>query len=437
MGASVDRQSRSQLRMLFSWVCLVGLLLLVGLQVFRLVEDRDLFPPRDFIEYWAAGRLTLAGENPYDAGLMLAMERTAQPEQGEAIMMWNPPWTLTYVLPYSLLEWRVGQLVWLFVQLGMVLGSVSWLWMVAGGNRRQWWVGLLLAGSFAPTYIVLLYGQISVLLLLGAVGFLACLKDERPYCAGVMTIFMAVKPHLFVLFWLSLGYWIVAKGKWRVLWGGVSIGLVTTLVPMLWNPSVVMQYVEELVHRPPSQWKTPTLGSLLRMMFGVEYFRLQFVGLFLGLLWLVWYGNRMRQHGGEWDWNVQLPRLMLVSYLLAPYGVWPFDLVALLCPVVMLATRLLHEGNRLRMRWAVCAYVVINLVAFAINLIEVSAFWYVWMAPSLLILYFLLESSLDSKRALQENKRPPVLVGHLNRDDDPVSHESGASVSVTPGAGKC
>jgi hypothetical protein len=35
-----------------------------------------------------------------------------------------------------------------------------------------------------------------------------------------------------------------------------------------------------------------------------------------------------------WDWRTELPRLVMASALLAPYGAWIFDLAVLLVPVV-------------------------------------------------------------------------------------------------------
>src|SRR5438477_8868221 len=69
-------------------------------------------PLYDFVEYWAAGRLTLQGENPYDIERMEQMQREAG-RSDEGILMWNPPWTLPLVLPLGLLDVRTAHLVWL------------------------------------------------------------------------------------------------------------------------------------------------------------------------------------------------------------------------------------------------------------------------------------------------------------------------------------
>jgi hypothetical protein len=76
------------------------LLLLAGAGVLiffatRLTESPGFHVPKDFPEYWAAGRLNLRGEDPYDSEKLLAEQRLNDPERNEALMMWNPPPALT------------------------------------------------------------------------------------------------------------------------------------------------------------------------------------------------------------------------------------------------------------------------------------------------------------------------------------------------------
>src|SRR5262245_49181836 len=69
-------------------------------------------PLHDFVEYWAAGRLLLGGQNPYDADLVHELERQVG-RTDEGILMWNPPWSLPLVLPLGLMGVRTAHLVWL------------------------------------------------------------------------------------------------------------------------------------------------------------------------------------------------------------------------------------------------------------------------------------------------------------------------------------
>src|SRR6516225_1756009 len=105
---SQPKASPLRLTLMGAVLVLAGLLLIQ--QLGRLLNDRSIMPPDDFVEYWAAGRLNAHGQDPYDAANLLPLEkvagRTSFPEDSTggdaAIMMWNPPWTLTFVMPLGL-----------------------------------------------------------------------------------------------------------------------------------------------------------------------------------------------------------------------------------------------------------------------------------------------------------------------------------------------
>ena len=80
----------------------VAAVLLAG-QVRQLLADPTVWPPDDFVEYWAAGRLNAVGENPYDPSILHQCERLVSPHLTEAIMMWNPPWSLSIAMPFGFL----------------------------------------------------------------------------------------------------------------------------------------------------------------------------------------------------------------------------------------------------------------------------------------------------------------------------------------------
>ena len=80
----------------------------IGWKVSHLLADPSIFPPDDFVEYWAAGRLNATGQNPYDGELLLPLEREAGRDTDEPIMMWNPPWTLTLVMPFGAMGFRAA-----------------------------------------------------------------------------------------------------------------------------------------------------------------------------------------------------------------------------------------------------------------------------------------------------------------------------------------
>ena len=126
----------------------------------------------------------------------------------------------------------------------------------------------------------------------------------------------------------------------------------------------------------------PTLGSLLRLAFGEGMFGLQFIPVFAGL---AWFGRYWSRYERRWEWSEQLPLLLLVSFLTAPYGAWPFDMVLLLPAAVWLVLRV-----RGPMRGPVMVgLLAVNVGCLVLNVLRISSFWFIWVAPAMLLLYTL------------------------------------------------
>src|SRR5262245_42374261 len=141
-------------RRVFVFAALVAVVALLVLQFRSLLADPTVLPPDDFVDYWAAGRLNANGENPYDPDTLLPLERSIGRDTDEAIMMWNPPWTLALVMPFGLMDGRAAQLLWLlcgFVFIGL---GADWLWRIYDGPIEKRWVAWLLAFTFLPTFFV-------------------------------------------------------------------------------------------------------------------------------------------------------------------------------------------------------------------------------------------------------------------------------------------
>jgi hypothetical protein len=345
-------------------------------QVHRLLQDSSLWPPDDFIEYWAAARLTLQNENPYDPEKLLPLQVAAGRDTEQAVMMWNPPWTLAVVLPLGLFSAREAQLLWLLANFAAVIYCGDRLWLLFGGSRHYRWMGWGLAFGFLPTLFALQSGQIGPMLLLGAVLFLECERRGWPALAGAATLLLAVKPHLAYLVWVAILLDAVARRRGGMILGGLAAGIIATLVPLAFNPHVLSQYADAMGNRPPSQWISPTMGGALRFAVHGEYFKMQFLPVLFGLAWFTWHWRNTKR---RWNWTEQLPLLLLVSFATAPYGAWPFDMVLLLPAVVRLVL--------LRRIGTIVALAAVNLGCLAMNLAGAWSFDFIWVSPTILLIY--------------------------------------------------
>lgn len=128
------RSSRTRLlslaRRLVIWLALLLALILLANRLVTATVDQPFgfIGSNDFVEYWAAGRLLLAGENPYDPEALLAVERAVGWPKTKPLMMWNPPWTLLLVAPFALLPFKVGVLAWLLTNIVLLMACSVILW---------------------------------------------------------------------------------------------------------------------------------------------------------------------------------------------------------------------------------------------------------------------------------------------------------------------
>jgi hypothetical protein len=401
--------TNSPLRRYLAWLGLAIFLLVLSLE---LSQAPALLPYEDFSEYWAAGRLNLRGDDPYDRDLVYRLQRSQDDMVGEGpIMMLNPPWTLTLAMPLGALEARTGQLVWLLTNLCIYLLSAIILWRFYGGPGNLVWLACLLGLGFFPALVSLESGQIVPWVLLGMVGFLDLHKRGQDWGAGACLVLAAIKPHLVFLFGIGILLWAISERRWRLLLGGGLALLTATLIPLSFNPRVVDQYWQFMTTKPPGDGLMPTLGSVLRVLCGPEQKKLQWVPSVLGGLWLLLYFTRNRR---AWDWGEQAPLLVLVSVATTAYGGWTFDLAVLLIPMLQLVAAAC-VSNRTTIVWlALGVHLAIQAYAMAVFVtvprLTGSPFWWVWLPTAYLILYLLVRALFRaelSALSASPGRKPP------------------------------
>jgi len=340
-------------------------------------------PPmmNDFVEYWAAGRLNLAGKNPYDPVLMLELERSVGFAGDRALMMLNPPPALTLVMPLGALPYRQASVLWFVFHTGVLLWSCALLWNLAGGPGRMRWVAYLCGVVFVPTLFALFLGQISILLLLGLVLFLRFVRDGRMTAAGAATTLLLVKPHVVYLVGAALAAWWLRSRDWRVVLG-VALGGIGFIVPLAFNPAVYAQHFALSQDQSLTHFTTSTLGALLRLAAGdSSRFGLQFVPMVLGLAYLATRLRRSRL--AEWDWDREMPLLVVVSLATAAYG-WVFDQVVLVVAAIPMFVAAIRAGG-IRLVAMIGFWTVTGAIAFAQAFRGVNSFWYFWIPFAFLV----------------------------------------------------
>jgi hypothetical protein len=353
-------------------ILLLGaILVLSASNVHRCAQEstRAGWPQGDFIEYWAAGRLFWAGENPYDPGQMDSLERAAGWTGSSPLMMWNPPWTIPVVLPYALLPFWTARALWLWTHLILLVGAADRLWRYCEGPLSGRWISWVAALLFFPAALALYLGQISPLLLVGMCGFLVALRKGRDFAAGGFAALLALKPQALYLFWIFLLWWIIRERRWKVA-AGLALWLTaSSLIVWSASPGIFHSYLAAVSSgNGPAVWQTPTWGVALRMIGGSSLgewvrFAPMTAGLAIALWW--WGRNRTRFSWGD--------HLMFVVFLV-------------LLPAAVLILVRFHSRPRIH-AWPFAGMLAVEVLMVSQSIFGGNYFYSIWVPPSLALVY--------------------------------------------------
>jgi hypothetical protein len=236
---------------------------------------------------------------------------------------------------------------------------------------------------------MLIKGQIVPVILLGVVAFLYFERRGQYWLAGSATLLIAIKPHIVYLFWVALLLWVLERRNLYLVLGGGFAFLIATIVPLIYNPHIIHQYLTLVISQSPYYyWATPTIGMYLRLLFGGHRHWLQFMPTMLGTLWFLYY---WRKHRKTWRWDQQMPLIILMSLMTTFYG-WLNDYTMLLPVIIQAAAWVFNSRKDFVFNWVIIAYISVNGLAWAIFM--QGEHFFIWMVPAVLLIYLALRRKI-------------------------------------------
>ena len=223
----------------------------------------------DFVNVWAAGRQTLAGESAavYDVALHKAAEVAAVGHDFDGQYPWlYPPTFLFVAVSLALLPYVTAAAVWL------VFTFPAYLMVVRAIVRHR--LGMLLACAYPGLLANAVVGQngfLSAALLGGAL----LLLPGSPIIAGCLIGLLAFKPHLGILLPIVL----VAGGHWRAIAAATAtFGLLALSSWIAFGPDAWMAFFQSLptasqstLEQGRAEWgKLQSAYGVVRMMGGTS-----------------------------------------------------------------------------------------------------------------------------------------------------------------------
>ena len=346
---------------IFLAVILTGVL---GYLLFRHAADvRKSVTARDSVAYWAAARLLVAHQNPYDHATVLGLEQGQGYSEERPLVLRTPPWSLFMVVPLGWSSPLVAWVIWIAILFGCLIFGLRLIRKLYSPPQMPPNLFSILAYTFAPVPACLVSGQMGLVLMLGVLLFLWWERD-RPYLAGAALILPFAKPHLLSLFWIVLFLWVVTRGKQKIAVGFAAALAVATLLALYFDPQVFAHYREMLQTAAIQREFIPALSGVLRLLFFRRFFWVQFVPLGIGLVWCFRYVMRNREN---WDWREHGPALLVVSVVTTPYE-WLSDETILLPAILQAAALVFAARDRLKVvsKVALVGFALLNALLLLI-----------------------------------------------------------------------
>jgi hypothetical protein len=327
---------------------------------------------KDYISYWSAGKLLIQHANPYSQADVLAIESAHDFPETRPLMMRNPPWALFLTAPLGFLSPATGLFFWTLAAAGCVVVFIRLL-KVPVEDRPFVFL-------FAPAIADFRTAQTSPILLLGFSLFLY-LHRRRPFLAGASLLFMAIKPHLFLVFWAVLVADSIYRRRFGVFAGLAAALAAASAFAISFNVHIWQHYFAMLRASDLDSEFFPTTSMMFRLLIAPRAIWLLFLPSAVAFVWGLWYYTRNRS---VWHWGTHGMLLMLVTILVSPYS-WFSDEIVLL-PALAFAITLPHKRAR-----SLEILVVVNLAAVLVLMAgsrSIVSPVYLW-TPSAWLAWFL------------------------------------------------
>ncbi len=381
-------------------------LFLVFFAIFCAMAFRLLCP--DFFQFWTAGKILIAGGDPYDIKLQAAIQRDLgwdKQKNGLGIYdfmpFYYPPWLAILCTPFVALSFRAAKVAWFVLNSSLLFASAYLMKDSFPGVARS--TVLAIAPFFAMSLMCLQLGQTAILVLFLIAGSWRLLASGHDHAAGFLLAWTTIKPQLSAMLLLSVTLWSIRHQRWRVLMGLGLMSVVLAIASIL----VLPNWIERVLNAP----RITPMPVVYFPWNGTTWFLLLKGAGVSGWAFIVLYGVMACAVLGSTT-LVALDRAtplgdliglsLLVTFLIVPYS-RVYDFPVLLVPLLVVLGGRLPEAARASLLVAILVLPYVHWgwlflrergAGSSLQNLEIGYFW----IPSLLVLSWVANAAITRHR---------------------------------------
>lgn len=309
-------------------LALIGLIALQAKYLLRTPIAYGFSGSIDFIQYWSSNLLLGQNQNPYDPKQMLDVQRSLGLVGENPIMMWVAPWVLVILKPFLVFNFETSFLSFLVFNVFSLIFCSYILQITYSTNKKFSYTTCLLALFFLPAWDCINYGQISIILLLALCLANYFLEKNKILLASLCFSILSIKPHLFIYLAALTFFWALQNNRLKLIY---ATTLSTTALLSLYyfqNRTAIFDWIAVMTNYgsegsiKTSQWAAATIGTWLRVIFGVDKIYLIWLPCLLALLFLAYL--LFNKGLAKKSYKEILPLSLSISLLSSPYA-WLYD----------------------------------------------------------------------------------------------------------------
>jgi hypothetical protein len=332
----------------------------------------------DFLQFYTSGHLvrTHQSAKAYDIKALHEAQVVLVPESNpELYPPVYPPQTALLFAPFSIIPYRAAVVLWIVISAFLYVAIVRNAWVPVVRLIPDRTFVLAAAVAFPPFASLLVYGQVTILVLVAFWAAWIALERGNRFLAGCALGLLAVKPQ----FGLVLAAVMLACREWSIIMGAVtSISCQLGAVIALLGGSVLKAYFSFIPTAlrnadllEPKPYQSHSLRAVTRLAPSWADVPL-WVAASVAVVFVT-----IRVWRSTASWRVRMGVMILASVLVNPHLII-YDAAILVLPLLWLGAYLLERGTRRASKtyWTLVYWLAVALLlpTAAIIRLQISVF---------------------------------------------------------------